>query len=88
MLENVLIPQFDDDDHERGINFQQDLTKVRDFLNDRLADTWIGQGGHPVHRISYFSIFYFWGFIKKKIHKLLLPAFLAELGTRIYASVE
>ena len=50
-IHNVLIPQFDEDDQEGRIHFQQDgapphyLGEVREYLNTRFPGRWIGTAG-------------------------------------------
>jgi hypothetical protein len=49
MLQEFLIPQFDKDDQERRIHFQQDgalphyVGEVREYLNTRFPGRWIGR---------------------------------------------
>jgi hypothetical protein len=51
MLQNVLIPQFDDDYQERSICFQQDCApphfhgEARRYFNTHFPDRWVTQGG-------------------------------------------
>jgi len=49
MLQEFLIPQLEEDDQEKRIHFQQDgapphyLGEVREYLNTRFPDRWIGR---------------------------------------------
>jgi hypothetical protein len=51
MLQQFLIPQLVEDDQEGRIHFQQDgapphyLEEVREYLNTRFRDRWIGRVG-------------------------------------------
>lgn len=98
MLENFLIPQIDEDDRERNVIFMQDgapphyLTDVRDYLNDRFPNQWIGRSAPiawPPRSPDLTPLdFFLWGFIKDMVYVPPLPATLPDLRARIYAAVE
>ena len=60
MIENFLIPQLDEDDHDRRLHYQQDgapshfSLHVRDFLDNRFPGRWIARAG-PTACLLYTS---------------------------------
>ena len=68
------------------------LTEVRDYLNDRFPNQWIGRSAPiawPPRSQDLTPLdFFLWGFIKDMVYVPPLPATLPDLRARIYAAVE
>jgi hypothetical protein len=89
MLQQLLILQLDEVDQEGRIHFQQDSTpphyleEVREYLNTRFSDQWIGRAA----LIAWPPLdLFLWGFVKDRVLVPPLPANVAELQTRITAA--
>jgi hypothetical protein len=97
MLQELLIPQLDEDDQEGRIHFQQDgaalhhLREVREYLSTRFPGWWIGRAG-PI-ALSLRSpdltllVFFLREFVKDRVFVQPLPANVVELRARIIAAV-
>lgn len=96
MLENWLMPQLETDSVD--FIFQQDGAPphfhldVRDYLNTRLRNRWIGRIGNHDHDLLPWPPrspdltpcdFFIWGYVKDSVFVPPLPANLPELRARI-----
>jgi hypothetical protein len=86
------IPQSDKYDQEGRIHFQQDgarphYLEVREYLNTRFPDLWIGRAARPPRSPELTPLhFFLWGFVEDRAFVPPLPANVAELRTRITAA--
>lgn len=96
MLENFLMPQLETDSVD--FIYQQDGAPphfhldVRDFLNTRLKNRWIGRGGDDDEKFLSWPPrspdltpcdFFVWGYVKDEVFTPPLPTNLPELKARI-----
>lgn len=101
MLENYLFPQLETDSND--FIYQQDGAPphwnlhVREFLNGRLPQRWIGRTGPNDSALSHWPQrspdltvcdFFLWGFVKDNVYIPPLPTTLVELKNRIRAAIE
>jgi hypothetical protein len=97
MLQQFLISQLDVDDQEVRIHFQQDgapphcLEQVLEYLNTRFPVRWIGRAAPitwPPRPPDLTSLdFFLWRFVEHRVFVPTSPEHVAELRTRITASV-
>jgi hypothetical protein len=97
MLQQFPILQLDEDDQEGRIHFQQDgaplhyLEEVREYLKTRFLSRWIGRAApiawpSPSPDLTHLD-FLLWGFVKGRVFVSPSSANVADLRTRITATV-
>jgi hypothetical protein len=97
MLQQVIIPQLDEDGQEGRIHFQHDgapphyLEEVREYLNTRFSVRWSGRAAPIAWRPRSPDLtpldFFLWGFVKGRVFVSPIPTNVAGLRTLITAAV-
>jgi hypothetical protein len=97
MLQQLLIPQLDEDDQEGRIHFQQDgppphyLEELREYPNTRFPGRGIGREAPiawPPRSPDLTPLDSFlWGFVRDRVFVPPLPTNVAKLRTRITSAV-